>query len=168
MVRGYDSWVAPVVAVVNYLIELLLSPGAADLGTQVVQDQEGSVAHPLEKLVVPCLALRAIGSPNGVQQVRQHDKGHRVPPLEAVVGDGRRQVSLAAAVLPQKDEPVLGVFSKLAGGTESQLQVGPLLRICPHASSIEGLKGHAIEKGQAQACGLPVECRRPLLQYVNL
>src|SRR5690606_31068793 len=70
--------------------------------------------------------------------VREAD---RVALLQAVAGDGRREVRLAAAVLPEEDQPALGLPGPVARQLERALQVAPLLAAQRLATGTEGLEG---------------------------
>ena len=115
LVRGDDGGELCVVAVVQQLEELLLRPRRAALAAQVVQDEQRRRAHHLEELVVGSIALGAERGPQMVQQVRHDHEDDRLAQRQALVGDGRGQVRLAAAVGPGQQEPAFGIPGVHAG-----------------------------------------------------
>ena len=143
---GDDGGQLGAVAVVEELVQLLLGPGGAALGSQVVQDQQGGALHVLEELVVGHLAVRAEGGAQVVQQVRHHHEEGLLPGRDSLVGDGRRQVGLAAAAGAQQHQPALGA----TGHTPDRRRRprGSRSRIAGSASPALGV--HQVIEGEAQ------------------
>ena len=82
-----------VVAVVEELKQLLLGPGCAGLGAEIVQDQQLGAPNCLEELVVGDLALRAERKPQVVEQVGHDGEHRRFACRQPLVSDRRRQVA---------------------------------------------------------------------------
>jgi hypothetical protein len=62
-----------------------------------------------------------------VEQVRDDGEEDRAAAFEGAVGDGAGEVSLAAAVGPDEDEPALRVVGVAAGSLESGFEGEALL-----------------------------------------
>ncbi len=104
-----------VVAVIDYLEELLLGPGGGGMGPQVVQDEQGGLFHPFKGVVVAEFGLGAIRGTQVVQELGDGSEEDRLALGQPVVGDGCGQVGLAAAAEPQEDQPPLGLPGKFPG-----------------------------------------------------
>jgi hypothetical protein len=99
-----------------------------------------------------------------VQQIWDHHEQARMPPLQAVVGDGRREVGLATTVVTQEDEPSIRVLSKLPRAAVG-LTKG-LLFVWAEPIDEEAVEGHA--RQQPQVAGLPEIFQTPFSYLVEL
>src|SRR5947209_7309229 len=68
-VGGDDRGQAVVVAIVEYLVELLDGPGSGLLGPEVIDDEEVDRAYLLEALVVGDVASGGVGGTQLVEQI---------------------------------------------------------------------------------------------------
>ena len=144
VIGGNYSRQTGVIAMVEDLEELFLGPGGAALGAQIIKNEQGGVAHLVKPFVVRRRAIGRKGSAQVVQQVRDDDKEHRQPALDGPVGNGCRQVGLAAAILAKQDEPTLRVLRIPLGHVVSETQGGRL--VGRESVAIR----HKVGKGQAR------------------
>lgn len=136
-------------AVVEHLVELLLGPGTGLLGAEVIEDKDGHLAEAGEGGIEPLGGAGGEGRTQLIEEVGDVGEADGVAGLEAVVRDGGGKVGLAAAGLPEEDEPAVGGLGPAAGGLEGALEAVALLASEGVAARVEGLEG---ERGEAVAC----------------
>jgi len=109
---------------------------------EVVEYEEGHVAHLLEPLVIALVLLGAKARPQVVEQVRRGYEQHLIAPLQPLVCDGRGEVRLAAAVAAGEDEQALRVLGELQRALVRATQVVTVLLRERHAEPFraEGVK----------------------------
>lgn len=104
---------------VDHLEQLFFGPGGPAGGIEVIEDKEGRVADLFEKLVeAKVIAAGVVAGAEMVQQVRDNHVERRAAKLDAPVGQGGREVCLAAPRRPGEDEPALGGLGVLPDGIE--------------------------------------------------
>ena len=126
---------------VQYLKQLLLSPGCAALPAQVVEQQERSVAHPFEKLIVGYIAAGTERRAQVVEQGGDGDEKHGGPFLQAAIGYSCRQMGLAAAARPAEHQPAFGIFGKPLSYLKALNEPFLILRVAAATSRQQVIEG---------------------------
>ena len=105
---------AAVVAVVDELKEFLVGPGGEVAGVEVVEDEEGGVAHLLEEDGIGEGGVGLVGGAEVIEEVGHDNVEGRASGGDAVVGDGGGEGGFPVAGVAAEQEP--GAFRVFVAG----------------------------------------------------
>ena len=120
---GDDGWQPGDIAMVDDLVELFARPGRGAFGAQVVQHEQRRSSDFLKAFVVAHGAGRIECCAEVIEQVRHNYKEHRVALVIPMIGDGRCQMRLAAAVGTGEQQPIARLGGKVLRQRERPIEV---------------------------------------------
>ena len=143
------------VAEVQDLEQLLPRPLGGVLGSEIIEDEQGCLADLFEALLkshVFCV----VGEAQRIEHVRHSQEERRDAQADALIGDGRRQVGLAAAVGAAQQQPSTQVVGVVLADLIRLLERLLMERRQVWAPvRVESIEGHVLQLGQvAQAVQL--------------
>ena len=153
---GEDGRQLGVEAVVDYLEELFLRPGGLGGGIDVVQDEELSILHLIEELLVAEVFLGSvIARAEVVEEVGDDDEERGAAIGDGCVGNGGGEMGLAGPARAVEDDPA----GWRGGECDADAQDG-VERLAVTGAAIERERG----EGEARVSGprLLTRCRRSL------
>jgi len=167
LVGGDDGREAGDRAVVHDLVELFLGPWRCRLRAEVIEDQQAGVAHLFEEFVVADFLTRREGCAEVVEKVGHDGEEDGSAAAEGAIGDGRREVSFAAAVGALEDEPAGGLIRIGHGGPERAIERLTLFRAEARATEVEVAELHLGEAFAGHAADLAIATGGSALEDVD-
>ncbi len=116
-------------AICQQLVKLFPGPRRAGLNAEIVQNQQRRISHLVEEFIVGNLTVGAEGRAQMVEKVGGGDIESGETMINALVGDGCRQVRFATAAGASKDEPPFRVSSKRLCRFVGPLELRLILRV---------------------------------------
>lgn len=103
-----------VVSMIDELRELIDCPSSRGLCPEVVEDEKRRILDLAEAFVVRDRALRREGGTKMIEQIGDSYKEARPTHCNTLIGNGSREVGLAAAMHSQQNKPALRILGELA------------------------------------------------------
>ena len=142
---------------IQHLKKLLLGPGRAAVGSQVVENKQGSILYPLEEIIITHVAGRTERSAQMIKKVGNDGPEDGYSLSETVIGDSSRHMRLAAATGPGENQPPLNIIGIGPRLLIAKLELPLPVRIFAQPLRSQIIKGESSQRPQIAVTLKPLD-----------